>query len=516
MKAYPTSSTRRPRPIGLHLKLEAPRQRLHPIGRRSLSAAFGLAALLWLCLGNTAPAAAKSAPANDDFANAATLSGLPVNATGTNVDATTEPGEPTHTDLGYGTPAGHSVWWSWTAPSDGVVTVDTCGSDFDTLLAVYTGNNLNALTPVGFNDGAVPITPDECETKYSGDSMLTFTAQGGQVYRIAVDGATGRPWPATGTIALALYKPPKPANDDFANATRLIEYGNQNESAVAIGRNVAASKETGEPNHAGDVGGHSVWFSWTAPRTGLVHFDTCGNSGLDTVLAVYTGWSVGGLWEVASNAKPQDTCSVVSLRPAAGQTYYIAIDGAGGSIGNFVLHKKPTPPNDEFENAALLSGVSAEDLGSNYEATSEPGEPNHAGNALGHSLWWRWTAPANGPVQVDTCRDFGYGVFDTVLAVYTGGAVNALSPVASNDNLGSCGPGSGVAFTARACRTYHIAVDSAAGSDAVGFIVGLRETATSGGGPCPATVKKRKCKKKKQKHSAESAKKMKCKKQDRG
>ena len=123
-------------------------QPLRPSGRRSLLAAFALAAFLWLSLGDTASAAA---PANDDFANAAALTGLPANATGTNMDATTESGEPEHVDV---TPAGHSVWWSWTAPSDGDVTVDTCGSDFDTLLAVYTGDSVEALTPVAFNDTA--------------------------------------------------------------------------------------------------------------------------------------------------------------------------------------------------------------------------------------------------------------------------------------------------------------------------------------------------------------------------
>ena len=83
--------------IALHLKLEGLGQSLQPLGRRSLLAAFALAAFLWLCLGDTASAAA---PANDNFANAAALSGLPANATGTNVDATNESGEPEHAGIG--------------------------------------------------------------------------------------------------------------------------------------------------------------------------------------------------------------------------------------------------------------------------------------------------------------------------------------------------------------------------------------------------------------------------------
>lgn len=132
------------------------------------------------------------------------------------------------------------------------------------------------------------------------------------------------------------------------------------------------------------------------------------------------------------------------------------------------------PANDDFANAAVLSGPTDNTL--NFESTSEPGEPNHAGNASGHSVWWRWTAPANGSVQVDTCGSYA---IDTVLAVYTGDAVDALSEVASNDDLANCVPGSAVTFTASAGTTYHIAVDGAAGSASAGYVLlALRYCAT--------------------------------------
>jgi hypothetical protein len=267
-----------------------------------------------------------------------------------------------------------------------------------------------------------------------------------------------------------LNKSPEPANDDFANAAVLTE--DADEEGFASGTNAGASKETGEPNHAGEAGGHSVWWSWTAPRSGVVSFDNCGSPNVDTLLAVYTGVAVDALSEVAS-APADSNCigSILRFRASAGVTYHIAVDGAAGSIGGFVLHKWPTPPNDEFENATRLSGPSAKGSGYNASATSEPGEPNHAGNAARRSLWWRWTAPANGPVEIDTCDSFAfYSYFDTVLAVYTGDAVDALSPIASNDDLASCVPGGGVAFTASAGTTYQIAVDGAPGSYATGFV----------------------------------------------
>jgi len=52
------------------------------------------------------------------------------------------------------------------------------------------------------------------------------------------------------------------------------------------GTNADASKESGEPSHAGDAGGHSVG-SAGAPSNGTVVVDTIGST-FDTLLAVYT------------------------------------------------------------------------------------------------------------------------------------------------------------------------------------------------------------------------------------
>jgi hypothetical protein len=69
--------------------------------------------------------------------------------------------------------------------------------------------------------------------------------------------------------------------------------------------------------------------------------------------------------------------------------------------------------------------------GTNVDATKETGEPNHAGNPGGHSIWYGWTAPnQSGVVFIYTC----YSAIDTVLGVYSGSNVNALSHVASNDD----------------------------------------------------------------------------------
>lgn len=120
-----------------------------------------------------------------------------------------------------------------------------------------------------------------------------------------------------------------------------------------------------------------------------------------------------------------------------------------------LLAAQGAPANDAFAAATTLSGTSGQASGWNLNASKETGEPSHAGNAGGKSVWWQWTAPGAGQVALDT---HGSG-FNTLLAVYTGASVAALTSVAGNDDDGSAGSTSGVSFHASAGTVYRIAVD---------------------------------------------------------
>src|SRR5262249_30636954 len=105
-------------------------------------------------------------------------------------------------------------------------------------------------------------------------------------------------------------------------------------------------------------------------------------------------------------------------------------------------------------------------------ASKEIGEPNHAGNTGGKSVWWKWTPTTSGQVTFDTATSS----FDTVLAAYTGSVVNALTPIASNNNFNNTLQSS-VTFAATAGVTYRIAVDGAnAGSGAASGSIYLNWT----------------------------------------
>jgi subtilisin family serine protease len=122
---------------------------------------------------------------NDNFAAAVTLSGQAGTAYVDTIDAGKESNEPNHA----GNSGGKSAWWNWTAPYSGPLNLNTAGSDFNTLLAVYTGGSVGALSLVAENDDTSPYTT----------SSLNFTAQAGTTYHIAVDGFSG----AYGTVKLS-------------------------------------------------------------------------------------------------------------------------------------------------------------------------------------------------------------------------------------------------------------------------------------------------------------------------
>jgi hypothetical protein len=123
------------------------------------------------------------------------------------------------------------------------------------------------------------------------------------------------------------------SNDMFA-ASYSLPAG----SGRVTGSTAGATKESGEPRHAGDRGGRSVWFTWVASKTGTVTIDTFGSS-FDTLLAVYRGDVVSSLSGVASNNDSSGTRqSRVSFSATAGVAYRIAVDGRRGAYGSYVLN----------------------------------------------------------------------------------------------------------------------------------------------------------------------------------
>ncbi len=398
---------------------------------------------------------------NDDFAERVTLAGQTNQVTGSNLGAGKEVGEPNH----GGNAGGRSIWWTWTARLDGPVLVTTRNSTFDTALAVYTGTALGSLVLVGENDDTDPFNP-------AAGSVVVFPGVAGQTYQIAVDGYRSDDGTvAAGTVQLSLVQasPSVPGgNDLFEN-----RYPITGQSKTVVGVSTNASKEAGEPFHSGNRGGRSVWWSWVAPASGPVTLNTFGST-FDTLLGVYLGTAVGSLTEVA-NATPSygEGRSIVTFDAVQGVEYQFAVDGynngVGALAGRVVLSLFQYPPqplhaNDAFENASPITAPFLTVQSANVGATREAGEPAHTGLQQGHSLWWTWTAPADGPVTITTTNS----EFDTTLSVYTGASLMSLSLVAENDDIDVGHVQSSVTFNAVAGTVYRLAVDGY--GNRVGFI----------------------------------------------
>src|SRR5207247_5308888 len=116
-------------------------------------------------------------------------------------------------------------------------------------------------------------------------------------------------------------------------------------------------------------------------------------------------------------------------------------------------------PHDLFASAIALPGTAGSANANNLSDSKEPGELDHAGETGGASAWYRWPAPANGLVSLDTQGS----ALDTLLAVYTGSQVGSLSVIASNHYAG-VSLGSRVDFAAVAGTVYSIAVDGLDGA----------------------------------------------------
>lgn len=258
-------------------------------------------------------------PPNDHFTNAIVVTEVPFTHSEFNNCATkqTGAGEPNHA----GSSGTHSLWYSWTPAFNHPATINTRRSSFNTVLAVYTGNALNALTLVTNNNdisGGVS------------QSQVRFNAVAGTTYRIAVDGSST-------AVGNAIININPPDNDLFTNRITL----NGTVGSVSA-YTVAASKEANETAHAYEVGGKSIWYHWVAPTSGFVDFNTKGSS-FDTLLAIYTNSTlISSNLAIAANDDDAQGGGLQTSRlwfyAKAGTNYYIAIDGFGGDIGDVTLN----------------------------------------------------------------------------------------------------------------------------------------------------------------------------------
>ena len=181
--------------------------------------------------------------------------------------------------------------------------------------------------------------------------LLEYTPAVSQTYYLRVRRYTVG---ADGAYSLK-YSSRGPVNDNFANATALTgSYGE------ATGTNAGADYQSGEPLPSFRSGAkNTVWWRWTAPATATFRFSTEGTS-FDTVMGVYSGYTVSTLSARAENDDSGTTrASVCSFSATAGTTYYVAVAGYNEAEGAIKLswRSMPTVVVTLNANGGTVSGL---------------------------------------------------------------------------------------------------------------------------------------------------------------
>jgi hypothetical protein len=242
------------------------------------------------------------------------------------------------------------------------ISQDTSGSDSVEVYITNTNQPPGTLVNVGFLSNAYPSPNSAYQVvsvnvvPYAGQGALsTYAGQTVEVYfYLTTDPNYGSltAFNIDNVSLLAATTADIPPNVHFADATLIPEGGTTDDLNTTY-----AFKETGEPNIADNVGGHSVWWTWTAPAIGIVNISTAG-SGFDTLLGVFTGSSLTNLTVVTSDNGANASSGRASVKFVAvpGTQYQIALDGYDGQAGNavftFTFTMDKTPPKVSFSSPA--------------------------------------------------------------------------------------------------------------------------------------------------------------------
>ncbi|WP_431135468.1 T9SS type A sorting domain-containing protein [Psychroserpens mesophilus] len=277
------------------------------------------------------------APANDDFANAQTITCSTTALTGSTASATLDEDEaPDGFTADMDAP---NVWFSYDSSVEGAadVTVSLCGSTYDTSLLVYTGTSGN-LTIVGGNDD------NEACGAFSIQSQATFTANGTDTYWIAVEGYNPTSvGDFTMTVTCEASCTPAQTNQDCASATSLLVDGS---TSTEDNTCATVNAETNSCELFQTIA--DLWYTFEAPASGEVNIVTALGTATAAHLAVYEG-TCGALVELDCSTAVTSGASLTGL--TGGATYYVQLWNNGSEEGTIdITLSDASLSTSSFEN----------------------------------------------------------------------------------------------------------------------------------------------------------------------
>ncbi len=388
-----------------------------------LLSAFRL--FLWLVL----LAATGLAATNDNFNQAITIDADRGSVTGDNFFATKQNGEVLPPAAG-----GASVWWRWIPNTGGTKVISLLGSNFNTVLAVYTGSSVDTLALVASNDDVGGgFTASE----------LSFTATADVTYYISVDGFSSQPGTipaAQGNYTLSVG----PSNDPGIIVYAPIGFDEANSAHSitlirALGANGSASVLAGATSGGEDTAtGAADFLSNPTP----VSF----GAGQRT-----SSVSVTILQDAIS--EPDETFRIGFSTP----TGATVLSPLVGPFPQITIFDDERPANDDFANASPIMGGSGLTLVTTQGASTEA-EPAYK-PLRHHSVWYLWVAPENGVVFWSPTNQI-----DLTARLYTGNTLGTLVEVPDGGVFVEGGRTQS-AYPVIQGTTYHVLVD-AMGTDA--------------------------------------------------
>lgn len=388
-------------------------------------------------------ATGQQQPINDDCVNAmyVTNGSFPFSNAGATTDG---PDEPTACAFFSYTQIDNDVWYLYESTCDGTVTVQTCGSAFDTKMAVYAGATCpGAAAAIACNDDSGDCAANSLQ------SAVTFPSTSGQFYLIRVGGYQGAT--GSGTISITdSCQPQPPANDD-CNGAIWIADGQSVDGSTALATN------DGTANCGNSESSPDVWYLYRPQTSGSVTVSTCLMAGYDTVLSIYTG-NCGTLTQIACN---DDNCglqSSITTSMTSGVTYHIRVAGYSGANGPYRLRVTGgggavPPANDDCANRAGITLGSTE-FSTIGAATDGISHPNCEGQ-VSNDIWYNFPCPQTGNLTLSTCNDAS---FDTAIAVYDGAGCTDYEArlLGCNNDGPGCGTSSSLTIPVVQGQNYTI------------------------------------------------------------
>jgi uncharacterized repeat protein (TIGR02543 family) len=401
---------------------------------------------------------------NDNFENADVIASAPGTVDVDTSTATAESGEPAH----YGGAPRHTLWWRYLPLTNGTLVVDTEGSAFDTVLALYTGSSLATLQKRDSNDSA-------------GDdvmhSRIELLLAGGTTYHIALDGYSESD---NGAARLNWVFTPLAANSYIVTLMAPQVIGYPSNIVVTAGTPYSVLPQPSIYGYAfngwwSGMGGtgdqvtnaisvsqstnHALYAKFS-PKTVSVTFDANGSTVPQQVVEVTFGLAWPAITTPTREGYVFDGWYTLEGEPIDLGSL-VALESDLSVFAEWIASPLPPPVNDNFAAASVITTDAGSTNVTTAMASAEPEEPAHYGGAPRHTLWWTFIPLTNGTLVVDTEGSS----FDTVLALYTGSSLATLQKLASNDSAGDDVLHSRIEWMLVGGTTYHIALDGYSESD---------------------------------------------------